>query len=104
MGLTCSYNSRYSVRMEFEWDEAKRQSNLAKHGLDFLRARTLFDGRPVHTVMSPRFEEERFATTSEIDGRFYTVIWMWRGDVIRRISARRARDGEERAYRMLHGR
>ena len=23
--------------MEFEWDEAKRVSNVAKHGLDFVR-------------------------------------------------------------------
>ena len=31
--------------MEFEWDEDKRQSNIAKHGIDFDRAATLFDGR-----------------------------------------------------------
>ncbi len=89
--------------MEFEWDEDKRQRNLAKHGLDFLRAQALFDGRPTLTRPSQRFEEERFATTGELDGRLYTVIWTRRGDTIRPISARRARDGEHRSYRSLHG-
>jgi uncharacterized protein (DUF4415 family) len=28
----------------FEWDEGKRQRNLAKHGVDFLRAARIFDG------------------------------------------------------------
>ncbi len=31
--------------MIFEWDEAKRMANLAKHGLDFDRAREIWRGR-----------------------------------------------------------
>ncbi len=38
--------------MEFEWDEAKRESNLTKHGIDFPLAEMLFDGRPVITAPS----------------------------------------------------
>jgi len=34
--------------MRFEWDEGKRLSNLAKHGLDFRRAVDVFD-RPSFT-------------------------------------------------------
>ena len=90
--------------MEFEWDEAKRESNLAKHDIDFLDMRALFDGRPVFTRLSRRSGEERFATTGELRGQLYTVIWTWRGNVTRLISARRARDAEQRAYRSLHGR
>ncbi|MDP9354285.1 MAG: BrnT family toxin [Chloroflexota bacterium] len=41
-------------------------------------------------------------TTGELDGRFSTVVWTWRGEVIRLISARRARDAEQRAHRSLH--
>lgn len=29
------------------WDENKRQSNLAKHGIDFVGAETIFDHRMV---------------------------------------------------------
>ena len=90
--------------MQFEWDESKRKSNLEKHNLDFALVSSLFDGRPVVTVESFRTEEERFATTGEIDRRMYTVIWTWRGSNIRLISARRARDAEKRDYRSLHSR
>lgn len=89
--------------MRFGWDEAKRRQNVAKHGVDFLRAASLFDGRSVVTWSTRRSDEERYATTGQIDGRFFTVIWTWRGDVIRLISARRARDAEQRTYRSVHG-
>jgi uncharacterized DUF497 family protein len=89
--------------MEFEWDEAKRSGNLEKHGVDFLRAQMLFDGRPVITASTPRTGEDRYATTGEIEGRFYTVIWTWRGGAARMISARRARhEEEEERHRALH--
>ena len=45
--------------MEFEWDENKRRANLRKHGLDLIDGRALFDGRPIYTYPSPRFEEQR---------------------------------------------
>lgn len=89
--------------MQFERDEGKRQINLAKHEIDFLLMRQLFDGRPIYTVLSRRGEEDRYVSTGIIDGRFYTVVWTWRTDAIRLISARRSRDGEKRAYRALHG-
>ena len=90
--------------MEFEWDEAKRFSNLTRHGIDFRAVRRLFDGRPVLTNKSSYADEQRWLTTGILGERFVTVVWTWRGDTIRMISARRARDGEQRAYRALHGR
>jgi len=89
--------------MPFEWDDAKRQDNLAKHGIDFLDARRLFDGRPVIAATSPFPDEARAITTGIIDGRFVSVVWTRRDGVTRIISARRARDAEIRRYRALHG-
>jgi uncharacterized DUF497 family protein len=40
--------------MEFEWWEAKRLAVLSERGLDFLDARSLFDGRDIYTIPSPR--------------------------------------------------
>lgn len=85
----------------FEWDEQKWQSNLTKHGLDFLRAKLVFDGRPAIHVPSLHLEEERFLTVGRVDDRFITVVWTWRDTVIRLISARRARDQEVRQYHSL---
>jgi uncharacterized DUF497 family protein len=89
--------------MQLEWDEAKRESKLTKHGVDFPLAEMLFDGRPVTTAPSPRAPKERYITTGEIDGRFFTAIWTWRGDAVRLISLRRARDEEEQRHRAIHG-
>jgi hypothetical protein len=38
--------------MNFEWDETKRQQNLAKHGIDFLGAALAFDGRAAMMLYS----------------------------------------------------
>jgi uncharacterized DUF497 family protein len=87
----------------FEWDEDKRSKNLAKHGLDFVAVWFDFDGRATITAPSARCVEARYVTTALIDGKFYTVIWTWRDGARRIISFRRARHGEERAYRQSHG-
>ncbi len=89
--------------MHFERDDAKRQINSAKHDIDFFDMRVVFDGRPERRLNSDCGEERRFATTAVVDDRFYTVIWTRRFDVIRIISARRARSGEERACRAVYG-
>lgn len=46
--------------MRFEWDEAKRQANITKHGIDFVRVVAMFDGRPYLDRESPRRNERRF--------------------------------------------
>lgn len=87
----------------FEWDEDKRFKNLATHGLDFVSVRLMFDGRPTITAPSDNSDEERFVTTASVEEKFYTVVWTWRLEARRIISFRRARYGEERAYRQAHG-
>jgi hypothetical protein len=90
--------------MLFEWDEAKRLSNVAKHGIDFSDAFQMFDGRPRLDVGSPRRGEDRFLSVALLDGRHATVVWISRGEnVIRIISFRRARRAEERQYRQVYG-
>ena len=89
--------------MEFEWSEAKRIAVLEARRLDFIDAEMLFDGRPLYTVPSPRSAEERWLSVGELNGRFVCVVWTWRGEAIRVITMRRARDEEERRYRALYG-
>ncbi len=83
----------------FEWDERKRQLNLDKHGLDFLRATELFDGRPILSVPARNSAEDRFLSVGELEGRLIAVVWMRRGETMRLISARPARLSERRAYK-----
>jgi uncharacterized DUF497 family protein len=91
------------LNMNFSWDEDKRISNLKKHGIDFIDAEALFDGRPVYTYPSPRENEARFVTVGFIQGIAVAVVWVERDDTVRLISLRRARDGEKRTYRKLYG-
>lgn len=94
--------------MEFEWDERKRTSNIEKHGVDFLDAVQLFDGRPVFSYGSPRAGEHRWVTVGvlEIAGLVdvYIVVWTPRGRRTRIIAAYRADDWEIREYNRLFGR
>jgi len=87
----------------FEWDEAKREINRSRHKLDLVDATPLFDGRPVITFPSPRGAEARFVTVGPMGVKFYAAVWTLRGEAIRLISFRRARDGEERAHRARYG-
>jgi uncharacterized DUF497 family protein len=75
---------------------------LAERGIDFLRiAFTLFDGRPLLTVPTPRGAEERFLSIGPMERKFFAVVWTWRGGTIRIVTARRARNAEEKRYRAL---
>ena len=89
--------------MEFEWSEEKRSSTLDVRDIDFLDMCQLFDGRPVYIHASTRGEEDRWVTIGPMNDKFYAVVWTVREKRIRIISARRARYGEERRYRALHG-
>jgi uncharacterized protein len=82
----------------FEWNDQKRELNLAKHGIDFDEAIEVFDG-PIILHRSDRNNEERWTALGYSGNRLIVVVFARRVDVIRIISARRARKNEEREYR-----
>lgn len=88
---------------EFEWDEAKRLTNLRKHRIDFKDAESIFDGRPILIALIDHPDEVRLTATGFLDNRFATAIWTIRGRNIRLISVRSAQHAERRQYRQLHG-
>jgi uncharacterized DUF497 family protein len=90
--------------MDFEWDERKRAQIIEERALDFASAYLFFDGRPAIHQPTPRGDEERWKTTAEIESSFFTVVWTWRGEIIRVISMRRAHEQEIRKHRATHRR
>jgi uncharacterized DUF497 family protein len=82
----------------FEWDENKSKANLEKHGYDFEDASQIFYG-PILLHRSDRNDEERWIAVGSFDNRRIAVIFTRRDQIIRIISARRARKHEERTYR-----
>jgi uncharacterized protein len=89
--------------MKFEWEKRKREWTLRERNLDFADAFQFFDGRPVIHQPTPRNDEERWKSTALFEGKFFTVVWMWRDDTIRVISMRRSHEQEERKYRATFG-
>ena len=79
------------MTLEFEWDEPKRLSNLQKHSIDFIRACQIFDGFTVE-FKDNRYDygEDRFIAIGETQGVILTVVFTYRGDIIRLISTRTA--------------
>jgi uncharacterized DUF497 family protein len=88
--------------MEFEWDEAKRRANVAKHGLDFVDC-TVVWAKPLWRGAVREVDGEiRQLVTGVLRDIFVTVIFTERGGRVRIISMRRARDGERREYCALY--
>src|SRR5947208_5393590 len=82
----------------FEWDDRKCELNLAKHGIDFDSAIEVFYG-PIILRRSDRNNEERWTALGYSGNRLIVVVHTRRLEVIRIISARRARKHEKREYR-----
>jgi len=88
------------AQTDFEWDPAKAQANLRKHGIAFADAATLFDDSRALTGRDPDAAgEERFiAVGKDTFGRVLVVVFTLRADLVLVISARRASRSEQHRY------
>ncbi|MCU0648858.1 MAG: BrnT family toxin [Gemmatimonadaceae bacterium] len=87
----------------FEWDPRKATKNVAKHGITFLEAQTVFEDEEALFMPDPdnSGDEERFILLGLSAAlRVLVVIHCERGDgeVIRLISARKAVPHERATY------
>lgn len=95
------YGGMYTqIVAAYEWDPVKARANLGKHGVDFADAVDLFQDDLAITVEDPDTEGERRFVMIGTDGlgRLLVVVFTWRGDAVRLISARRATPQERRRY------
>jgi uncharacterized DUF497 family protein len=86
--------------MDFEWDLAKEAANVAKHGITFTDAASVFDD-PHHLTedsTKPEYGEERSLALGMVAERLVAVIYTDREQRRRIISARRARKNERERY------
>jgi uncharacterized DUF497 family protein len=85
----------YTNSMRLTFDPAKREKTLAERGLDFDRAREVFEGVSVTTDdRRVDYGEHRSVTVGYLDGRVVVVVWTRRGQVRRIISMRKANERE----------
>ncbi len=83
----------------YEWDEAKNQENLSKHGLSFEDAELVFSG-PCVTFEDKRYDygEDRFITLGQLERRVVVIAHTPRGKKTRIISMRKANSREQKTY------
>ena len=85
--------------MELEWDDDKRRSNLAKHGLDLARAGEVFADYRLERLDTRRdYGEDRWIAIGMLRGLAVVLVYVERVDSIRAISLRRATPTEREIY------
>jgi uncharacterized DUF497 family protein len=82
----------------FEFDTAKSQLNLEKHGISFPDATALWADPYLLTVHARTSGESRYLAVGTIKGKVWSAIYTIRGSKIRLISVRRARRNEVELY------
>ena len=85
--------------MSYEWDRKKSAGNLRKHGVDFADAVTALEDDLALTLADDNTDEQRFITIgTDALARVLVVVYTFRGEKIRIISAREATPRERRQY------
>ena len=87
----------YTLGVEFEWDEAKREETLAKRGIDFASVAN-FGWDTALIRASDRHGESRWVAIGYIGNRLHYVVYTQRGGRLRVISLRRANPRERGRY------
>lgn len=91
------------VGAKFEWDDAKRASNLAKHGVDFIDAAYLLDQPHLFWADHREYNGEvRFKALGLVDGILLRVVFTIRNNNYRIISAHKAGRNDRRIYSSIH--
>jgi uncharacterized DUF497 family protein len=86
--------------IEFEWDEAKNQANIVKHGISFAQAQRIFEGA-VWSRIDERMDygETRFISVGMLEQTAVIVVaYTERTGKVRIISARPANRKERKRY------
>ncbi|PSF37684.1 hypothetical protein C7H19_09015 [Aphanothece hegewaldii CCALA 016] len=86
--------------MEVEWDRNKAESNFRKHGVRFSDAEAvLYDPHALTFEDNTAYGEQRFVTLGmDHLWRLLVIVYTYRDDKVRLISARPATGYEKRKY------
>jgi uncharacterized protein len=82
----------------FEFDPSKSESNLAKHGIDFVQAQALWADPMLLEIPAKTDDEPRYLVIGMIDEKHWSAVITYREANVRLISVRRARREEVEIY------
>jgi uncharacterized DUF497 family protein len=84
--------------ISFEFDEAKSQANLSKHGIDFIDAQLLWNDPRLLEIPAKTEDEPRYLVIGLINGKHWSAVITYRSSHVRLISVRRSRAEEVALY------
>ncbi|MEP7273246.1 MAG: BrnT family toxin [Acidobacteriota bacterium] len=82
----------------FQFDEAKSQANLRKHGINFTDAQLLWNDPWLLEIPATTEDEPRYLVIGIISGKHWSAVTTYRDARIRLISVRRSRAEEVALY------
>lgn len=85
---------------EFEWDDEKAETNFRLHGVSFEDVLPVFLDPWRLEELDDRedYGEMRYYTIGMVNDVVLAVVYTWRGDCMRIVSARKATRAEQRKY------
>ncbi|OGW82099.1 MAG: hypothetical protein A3C47_07285 [Omnitrophica bacterium RIFCSPHIGHO2_02_FULL_51_18] len=84
--------------MKFEYDQAKSEANVVKHGISLEEAKVLWSMPESVEIKARSIGEERLMIINRLEGKFYSCVFTRRGEAVRLISFRRSRKYEEELF------
>jgi uncharacterized DUF497 family protein len=87
--------------MDFEFDPAKSEANLRKHGIDFLAAQALWRDPALLEIPARISGESRFLVIARLRGSHWSAVITYRQQTIRLISVCRSCPEEVQLYEQL---
>ena len=82
----------------FDFDEGKSQSNLKKHGIDFVEVQRLWDDSNLLELPAKTVAEPRYLLVGKIEAKHWSAVVTYRNAGIRIISVHRSRAEEVKFY------
>jgi len=89
----------YTICTMFTWDETKRTTNKAKHGIDLAEVESAFD-TPMLTIEDDRvaYGEQRLKSLAWWNNRVVVLLWTERDSGAHVFSCRHADKNQTREY------
>ena len=85
--------------MQLEWDEDKRIKTLRDRKIDFALAEAVFESEVfMFEQRRGEYDEPRYVSFGFLDGKPVAIMYTYRDDRVRIISARHASKYEQKTY------
>ena len=95
LSISYLYIQKAYFMVHYDWHSAKCDSNIDKHGLDFIDAPLVYESLEKVTFKAIREDEERYIDIAPVGERLMVLVYTIRNSVVWVISYRKAKIPKE---------